>query len=274
MAGPADGNPDLYAVDTDGQLTEYLGGTPSGNTAQLTSAPTPLGPVTDTANHWWNLNEATGATAADCAAATDSGCAGGLDATLAGTYGRTTDATRGTVLNLTGTTGYAATSGPALDTSQSFTVSAWVKLTSTAANSTFVSQSDTAGNANGMQLYYSSGTQVWAFGRHNDDTTSTSFSSVYGTRAAAGQWTHLVGVYDAASAQLSLYVNGRLAGSHDYTGGVWNAAGPLQIGRRLYQGSYGEYANGEISDVRTYPTALPPADAAAVGDIPAAVQLD
>ncbi|WP_435227282.1 LamG-like jellyroll fold domain-containing protein [Streptomyces sp. Tue6028] len=77
---------------------------------------------------------------------------------------------------------------------------------------------------------------------------------------------HLVGVYEATTKNLSLYVDGRLTATRAYTGTTWNAAGPLQIGRRLYQGTYGEYANGQGSDIHIYNTALPPADAAATGD--------
>lgn len=83
-----------------------------------------------------------------------------------------------------------------------------------------------------------------------------------------------MGVYDASAKQLSLYVNGHLAGATAYAGQAWNAAGPVQIGRRISAGTYGEYANGQVSDVHTYPTALPLADAAAVGGSPTVVQLD
>lgn len=175
---------------------------------------------------------------------------------------------RGTALNLNGTSAYASTNAPGVDTSGSFTVSAWVRLNSlSGGNSTFVSQSDdpSAGAANGFQLYYSSGAQVWAFGRHNDDSTSPSFTAAYGTKAVAGKWTRLVGVYDADAGQLLLYVNGRLTATKAYNGSAWNAGGPVQFGRRLSQGTYGEYASGRISDVRLYATALPPADAAAPG---------
>lgn len=53
-----------------------------------------------------------------------------------------------------------------------------------------------------------------------------------------------------------------------------HAAGPLQIGRRLYGGSYGEYVNGWISDVETFGEALTPAGVSALdGDIPVPTQL-
>lgn len=63
----------------------------------------------------------------------------------------------------------------------------------------------------GASLYHSSGSGVWAFGRHNDDTTSTSFTAVYGPKAVAGKRTHPVGVFDADAGRLLLYVNGRLS---------------------------------------------------------------
>lgn len=264
-AGGPDGHPELYTVDTAGQLIEYAGTTPTGNTATF-AAPASLGAVGNTATHEWLLDEGAGVSAADGP--------GSLDASLTGTYAWNTDATRGKVLTLSGTTGYAATTGPAVDTSGSFTVSAWVKLASATGNSTFVSQSDGAGNANGFQLYYSSGAKAWAFGRHHDDTASTAFTAAYGTSAVVGKWTHLVGVYDADTDQLLLYVDGKLSATKAYAGTTWNADGGVQIGRRLYQSAYGEYANGSVSDVRVYPTALPAANAAATGSLPGITQLD
>lgn len=265
--GGPDGNPDLYTVDTSGQLIEYN----YRQSPVLTSPPTydfappvSLGSVTDTATHWWQLAEGTGTTTADST--------GTLNAGLSGAYSWSTDTTRGKVINLTGTTGYASTTAPAVDTSKSFTVSAWVKLNSLAANCTFVSQNGTTNN--GFQLYYSSGTGAWAFGRHSTDATDAVWRAVYGSKAATGQWTHLVGVYDATAKELRLYVNGKLTGTRDWTYTPWNATGPVQIGRKLSSGAYGEYTNASLSDIRVYPTALPPADAAANGDTPKVAQLD
>ncbi|MCF3135572.1 LamG domain-containing protein [Streptomyces olivochromogenes] len=265
--GGPDGIPDLYTVDAFGQLVEYN----YRQSPVLTSPPTydfappvSLGSVTDTATHWWKLAEGTGATTADST--------GTLNATLSGAYSWTTDTTRGNALNLSGTTGYGSTTGPALDTSKSFTVSAWVKLNSLTANSTFLSQNGTTNN--GFQLYYSSGAQVWAFGRHSTDASGAVWRAAYGSKAATGKWTHLVGIYDASTKEIRLYVDGKLTATRDWTYTPWNATGPLQIGRKLSSGTYGEYTNGAISDVRVYPFALPPADAAAGSDLPKVAQLD
>ncbi|MFD9002114.1 LamG domain-containing protein [Streptomyces sp. NPDC059582] len=265
--GGPDGLPDLYAVDVFGQLDEYN----YRQSPVLTSPPmydfappVSLGSVSDTATHWWKLAEGAGTTTADST--------GTLTATLSGGYTWATDTTRGNSVTLNGTTGYAAATASAVDTSKSFTVSAWVKLNSLTGNSTFLSQNGTTNN--GFQLYYSSGAQVWGFGRHSTDgTTGAVWRAVYGSKATTGQWTHLVGVYDATAKELRLYVNGRLTGSRDWTYTPWNATGPLQIGRKLSSGAYGEYANASVSGIRVYPTALPPADASATGDVPKVTQL-
>jgi hypothetical protein len=262
--GGADGNPDLYATNTRGELIEYPGAAPTGTIANF-AAPVSMGVTTNTATNWWNLDDGSGSTAKDRT--------GTLDATLSGAYSWATDTNRGKILSLSGTTGYAAANGPALDTSKSLTVSAWVNPASLAANSTFVSQSDTAGNSNGFQLYYSSSKHAWAFSLHNDDTGKT-FTAVYGGTPTVGQWAHLVGVFDASTNQITLYVNGRQVDTQTFGGTPWNATGAVQIGRRVALGSYGEYANSEISDIHLYNTALPAADAAATGDNPTISQVD
>ncbi|MFJ9809407.1 ricin-type beta-trefoil lectin domain protein [Streptomyces sp. NPDC101158] len=265
LAGGPDLNPELYAVDSSGQLVEFAG-LPPQNSVPAFAAAASLGAVTNTATHGWHLNEGTGTLASDSP--------GTLTAGLTGAYSWVADSARGNVLKLSGTTGYATTSGPAVNTAGSYSVSAWVKLSSLTANSTFVSQSDSGGNANGFQLYYSSGAKAWAFGRHHDGSAGPSFSAAYGTTAVADRWTHLVGVFDASTNQLLLYVDGRLAGARTYAGTSWSADGGMQIGRRLYQGTYGEYANGSVSDIRIYPTALPASNAAVTREMPGVTQLD
>ncbi|MFJ2955437.1 LamG-like jellyroll fold domain-containing protein [Streptomyces sp. NPDC087270] len=94
------------------------------------------------------------------------------------------------------------------------------------------------------------------------------------TTPVVGKWTRLVAVYDSTAHTMSLYVDGSKAATTHWTGTDWNAAGPLEIGRRQFTGGYGEYADGEISDVHVYDTALPLADAVNMADSPKAAQLD
>ncbi|WP_053803573.1 LamG-like jellyroll fold domain-containing protein [Streptomyces rimosus] len=178
----------------------------------------------------------------------------------------------GTALQLNGTSAYAATAGPVVDTTKSFSVSAWVKLGDKDRNYTLLSQ---AGNrASGFQLYYSKAYDKWVFNRHAKDTDDTAIVRAAGKEAAkSGTWTHLAGSYDAAKKTVSLYVNGKLQESTAFTT-PWRASGGLQIGRLLYKGAWQEHTLGLIDDVRVLQSAITAADAESLsaGDLPAHVQ--
>ncbi|MFG3046718.1 LamG-like jellyroll fold domain-containing protein [Streptomyces sp. NPDC048241] len=230
-----------------------------------------LGNVTGTTEHdgttapvaRWKLSEPSGLTAQDSSG-------GNSKVTLGSSVTRSTEKGGSVVLGGTATA-YGQADGPAVNTSGDFTVSAWVKLGSTAANSTFVAQ-DGQFNS-GFQLYYSTGSG-WTFNRHSTDAAGAAIARTSsGTAAAqAGTWTHLTGVYDQASASLKLYVNGTQSGTTTAFTSPWEATGPLQIGRRLYNGTYGENAQGSIADVQVYGDALTASQVSALagGTLPAA----
>ncbi|MEF3117668.1 LamG domain-containing protein, partial [Streptomyces chrestomyceticus] len=129
----------------------------------------------------------------------------------------------GTALRLNGTTAYAATAGPVVDTTKSFSVSAWVKLGDKDRNYTFLSQA--GDRASGFQLYYSKYYDKWVFNRHTKDADDTGIVRAMSKDAAQpGTWTHLAGSYDAAKHALSLYLNGKLQESTAFTT-PWRASG-------------------------------------------------
>ncbi|MGW7528447.1 hypothetical protein [Streptomyces sp. NPDC054783] len=64
------------------------------------------------------------------------------------------------------------------------------------------------------------------------------------------------------------------AATKAYTGTGWNTAGPVPFGHHLYQGAYGEHANGRLGGLRRYATALPQADVAASGGTATFAQFD
>nr|WSX51533.1 LamG domain-containing protein [Streptomyces sp. NBC_00974] len=165
---------------------------------------------------------------------------------------------------------YAQTSGPAVNTGGSFTVSAWAKLDDLTTGRTVLSQDGK--NVYGFVLYYAAGTG-WAFARPRADATPLAYDRAVSapSAAVAGAWTHLVGVYDAQDAELRLYVNGTLAQEVPY-GSPWEATGPLQIGRHKYGSQYDYEFKGGIDDVQVYGEALTAAQVSAVkgGTLPAA----
>jgi hypothetical protein len=72
-------------------------------------------------------------------------------------------------------------------------------------------------------------------------------------------WTHLIGVYDAPSQQIRLYVNGVLEAQTAFTT-PWNSTGVFQIGRSKVAGVLGEYWPGDVDAVQAYARVLLPGE--------------
>jgi hypothetical protein len=147
----------------------------------------------------------------------------------------------------TASNGYAATSGPVVNTAGSFAVSAWVRLNSKT-QSTVMQQRAT--NAGAFQLYYSTGYDRWIFNRYDrdvSDDTATIVRAIAKEPPVLGAWTHLLGVYDRQDQKIRLYVNGTLHAETAFTT-PWAAQGALEIGR---WGSSNEL-DGEVDHVAVY----------------------
>ncbi|MFD5637989.1 LamG-like jellyroll fold domain-containing protein [Streptomyces sp. NPDC127077] len=160
----------------------------------------------------------------------------------------------GNALTLDGTDDYAITSGPHINTSNSFAVSAWVKLSKTKPTHAATVFSQIGTTVTGPELYYSNAYDRWVFNQHSADTAdSTVVRAVQpdGTTAYGGEWTHLVAVQDTVADKLSLYVNGTLAGSVALPP-TWYAGGSVQIGASAYQTVPTSFFPGQIDDVRLY----------------------
>ncbi|MFI0479650.1 LamG domain-containing protein [Actinomadura sp. 9N215] len=175
----------------------------------------------------------------------------------------------GTALTLDGVTGYAESSLPGVDTTQSFTVSAWAKPTQRrqgellaqlgTLQSGFVLGMNDAGHVNvewpTADNDQGGGTWQWAA----DDAP-----------LPVGEWSHVIGVYDKAAGQARLYVNGSLQATADGVTAPLETHGPLQIGRALYNGGYPNQWPGSVDDVQVFGQALSDAQAQqlATGSVP------
>ncbi|MET9379794.1 LamG domain-containing protein [Streptomyces sp. NPDC002928] len=156
---------------------------------------------------------------------------------------------------LNGTTAYLSTTGAVLDTTKSFTVSAWARLTKKDVNYTVLSQAGT--NASGFQLYYSTAYNAWIFNRHQTDVVDPGITRSIGTKPPVlNVWTHLAGVYDAAGQTLQLYVNGVPQGSAVPFTTPWKASGNLQVGRLWHAATGKENFSGTIDEVKVWSRAL------------------
>jgi hypothetical protein len=157
-------------------------------------------------------------------------------------------------------TGAATGPVPALNTSGSFSVAAWVRPTALSDhNMTAVGQDgvDAGGFYLGLRyLTTSAGPYYWSFFLTN--TSSTTGAAVAAnsptpvSAADLNKWAFLVGVYDAAANTVSLYVNGQLVTSVTRPVPGWRAAGPVSIGRSSWTGLPSDWFTGQIADVRVW----------------------
>ncbi|MCI4043072.1 LamG domain-containing protein [Streptomyces sp. TRM75563] len=165
--------------------------------------------------------------------------------------------------------GYAATASPAVNTKDSFTISAWAYLTDTSSTKVVLAAPGTKASA--FTLYYSASYKKWVFNR---TATDTGTSPVYlRSLSESGEpplrvWTHLTGVFDTkgdtdkTNDTIQLFVNGRPQGkpvvlntvSTAYT--PWVSSGGMQFGRSLVGGAWGEHYRGRLDEVSVWQRAL------------------
>lgn len=166
-------------------------------------------------------------------------------------------------------TGYASTDGAAVNTQDSFTVSAWAYLTDGSANRTVLSAPGDRGSA--FTLYYSSAYKKWVFNRTDQDKDDPVYIRSVADEAnpPLRVWTRLAAVFDAkkdadkTNDTIQLYVNGKPQGdpvvlsqaASTYT--PWTADRNLMMGVAKVGGAYGEYFRGRVDEVAVWQYALP-----------------
>ncbi|MFJ3720812.1 LamG domain-containing protein [Streptomyces sp. NPDC090057] len=234
----------------------------------------------------WHLND--GAPGSGIMTAKDTATEGTRhDATLVGAAGTgwSTRARRGEsdyslrlnddTTDPTQQTGYAATTTPAINTQDSFTVSAWVQLSNPSANRVVLSEPGTNGSS--FALYYSASYKKWVFNRTDKDLASPVYIRSLADQSAPSLnvWTHIAGVFktegddnlpdtDPTNDTIQLFINGRPQGepvllskaASSYT--PWAATGGLQMGRSRAGGAWGDYHFGLLDEVAVWQSALQP----------------
>ncbi|MEV6878609.1 LamG-like jellyroll fold domain-containing protein [Amycolatopsis sp. NPDC051128] len=180
--------------------------------------------------------------------------AGGHDATLVGGASWTAGKS-GSALAVNGSGQYADTGAALLNTEGSYSAAAWVKFTAVGDGfQTVVSQDGDSNSA--FFLQYSGA----------DHRLAMSF---VGTRALAptapepNRWYHVVGVRDAASGTLKLYVDGQPVATKSVCLGE-ASTGHTVIGRGKYGGGPVDYLNGAVDQVHVYDRALSDAEVSAL----------
>ncbi|MBT2442942.1 hypothetical protein J7E93_23105 [Streptomyces sp. ISL-36] len=177
-----------------------------------------------------------------------SGGSGGHSGTLTAGASWTTD--HGGAVALNGSTGTVTAAGPVVDTTRSFTVSAWAKVEPGAGTSVVLSQDGSV--ISGMMLWYNQPDNTWRFGLPKSDSGGWSVDqAISRTQAKPGVWTRLTAVHDAASGVVTLYVDGVEAGTTTHPT-RWAADGPFVVGRDKVNGAGNAYFHGAVQRVEVY----------------------
>jgi hypothetical protein len=251
------------SVGDDSPWAYYRGEESASSSATLTAADSSGNARTGTYNGitngpatMWKLDENAGTSAADSSGAANRG-------TLTGSPTWTTGKV-GSALSFDGTSQYVAGARAAVNTSTSFSVSAWVYLTAKGTLRTAVSQDGAV--VSGFCLQYDDPSDRWAFVVRQADSTSASSDLVSAAGSPAlNTWYHLVGVHDSGTQQIKLYVNGSLQGTAAHTS-VWNATGALAVGRGKWGGGNTDFWPGRVDEVRLFQRALTASEISSLGN--------
>ncbi len=219
-------------------VTTTIAGPPPTSAPSTTSVGMTIGMTIDDADFGWALD------------GDGSARSGGVDVEFQGAYETTDEA-----VSFDGYTGHALTPGPSpVDTTESFTLMAWANYADPTTRSAVVGLLGADSYAAVLSV---GGEGVWEFTTKTRDVTGGEFAtSAVGDEPESGDtWTHLAGVYDAASATTSLYVDGELVGQASAPP-LFDAQGPLTIGRGQFDGGPGNYWRGAIGDVAVFQRAL------------------
>jgi hypothetical protein len=199
----------------------------------------------------WKLDDGSGTTAKDSVGANPGTVTGGV------TW--STDHGGSAVFN--GSDSSITTTGPVLDTTSSYSISAWVNA-KTATN--YMTAVGTGGQQSASSyLQYNKVFNAWTFISPSTDSLDPSdFPAVYASSPPTlNKWTHLLAVFDATSGLMKLYVDGTLVGS-TINPTPWKGTTKLSIGAVVpSQTPADDFFNGSISDVRVYQQALTNTDA-------------
>lgn len=172
---------------------------------------------------------------------------GSLDATFDGqtwTAGK-----RGSAVDFSGTTGDLSVSDTAGFSSDTITVSFWMKPGD--ANDGWQSVVDHADGYNAGWLVNYRGEIDEARFEFTGNDGNTHNAAIPVSDGEADDWIHVTAVYDGE--KLFAYKNGTLAETTSYSGGINHASVPLQMGA----GRHAAF-NGALDDVRIYSSALSP----------------
>lgn len=159
-------------------------------------------------------------------------------------------------LELDGNDGYAATKNPVVDTSDSFTLAVRVRLTDREPAGPMTVLSQAGEHANAFKLRYVPAEYRWQLVMtHADapDAPETVVASIASPDCGEGPGQRLAIVYDDATDQVRLYLDGYTNADATATfRSAWKSTGGLQVGRTTVGDGWGEYLHGAVDEIQAF----------------------
>ncbi|MBX9394829.1 LamG domain-containing protein [Streptomyces sp. TRM72054] len=163
-------------------------------------------------------------------------------------------------LQLDGTTGYAATADTVLDTSDSFTVGVVVRLADAEPERPMTVLSQAGKHTDAFKVRYDPSVHAWQLVIPQNDEAGapeTVVSQIVAADGGEGFGHHLAVVYDDATDQVKLYLDGYTnAGATATLPDGLPSTGALQVGRAAVGDGWGEYLRGDVDEIQAYAGAL------------------
>lgn len=151
-----------------------------------------------------------------------------------------------------------------IDTSKNFAVAAWVKVDPETGSMIIASQD--GDRSSSFFLSYSGSLRKWYFWMPTSDTDWSYGGEIASLEEVQSSvWTHVAGVYDAAAAEIRLYVDGVLQGTA-HQPAAWNGSGGFVVGRAKFNGQPVDFFRGAIDEVRVWDRVLTSDEIAALAN--------
>jgi len=168
----------------------------------------------------------------------------------------------GTAFTFDGTDDYISLTNHADLRPTEFTVSAWVKTTTSLASTIFASYSQETGAYSIvagfiLNIAPTTGLPRLTVGRDTNEVISVDYEQAVGTSDITdGAWHHVAGTYDGA--EIKIYIDGVLEDTVAWAGGVvYDSTNVVAIGARSDDGStMTRFLDGDIDDARLYGRAI------------------
>ncbi|WP_098243473.1 LamG domain-containing protein [Streptomyces formicae] len=163
-------------------------------------------------------------------------------------------------LVLDGAGDFAATGAPVVDTGESFSLAAHVRLDPSAEDRTMTVLSLPGEHAGLATLRYTPQRQIWELALAHEDRAGaeTTTLKAEGDWATSGSPHHLAVVYDDGADEVLLYVDGTVAARAPFHH-AWRSTGGLQVGRAPVADAadgWGEHLYGAVDEVHAFAGAL------------------